>query len=433
MESVAFYTLGCKVNKYDTEGMIDQFKQADYQVVDFDNQADIYIINTCTVTHQGASKSRKIIRRANRRNPEAIIAVTGCYPQVDADEILEIDGVDVVVGTKGKDKIVELIKQASKTDKPINFVQPLEDDESFEEVPVENFSDRTRASIKIQDGCEQFCAYCIIPYTRGVLRSRELTAVRAEVERLVAHGFKEFVLTGIHLGEYGNDKTDLNLAKLIKELIKISGVRRIRLSSIEGTEVSDELIDLIAESEKLCRHLHLPLQSGSDKILKAMNRPYNLKEFKAMVERIRAKVPEIAITTDVIVGFPGENEEDFQASYQAVKELGFSDGHIFKYSKRAGTPAADYDEQVHSKIKKRRSKSLRELINRLHNNYQDRFIGKEMEVLVEKKDEASGIATGYTDNYLRVAIKDETISEGEIVKVELAKEGDRLVGLVVDS
>ncbi|MCK8815922.1 tRNA (N(6)-L-threonylcarbamoyladenosine(37)-C(2))-methylthiotransferase MtaB [Natroniella sulfidigena] len=429
MKRIAFYTLGCKVNRYDTEAMIAQFKKAGYQIVDFKQEADIYIINTCTVTKQGASKSRKITRRAKRRNPEALVAVVGCYPQVDPEQVMEITEVDLVVGTKGRSKILEFVEQAINSKHQLNFVQEMDEEEDFEEVPIQNFTERTRATIKIQEGCNQFCSYCIIPYARGSVRSRALADVIAEVERLVKHGFKEIVLTGIHLGEYGADKEDLNLVKLIKNLLPITGLKRIRLSSIEGTEVSQELIELIAESDKLCRHLHLPLQSGSDKILQAMNRPYQVRDFKEMVARIRAQVPEIAITTDVIVGFPGESEADFEETYQLMKELEFSDAHIFKYSKREGTPAAGYENQVHSKVKKERSKKLRELTAELARNYQQQFFGQKLKALLEEsRDYKTGLLTGLTDNYLRVFVDGADDLAGQLVEVKIRGEAGRIIG-----
>ncbi|MCK8826974.1 tRNA (N(6)-L-threonylcarbamoyladenosine(37)-C(2))-methylthiotransferase MtaB [Natroniella acetigena] len=429
MKRVAFYTLGCKVNRYDTEAMIAQFEEAGYQIVDFEQQAAIYIINTCTVTKQGASKSRKITRRAKRRNPDALVAVVGCYPQVDPEQVLEIAEVDLVVGTKGRSKILEFVEQAINSKDQLNFVQEMNEGEDFEEAPIQNFTERTRATIKIQEGCNQFCSYCIIPYARGSLRSRELEDVMAEVERLAKHGFKEVVLTGIHLGEYGADKENLDLVKLIKELLPITGLERIRLSSIEGTEVSQELIQLIAEADKLCRHLHLPLQSGSDKILTAMNRPYQVTDFKEMVARIRAQVPEIAITTDVIVGFPGESEADFEETYQLMKKLKFSDAHIFKYSKREGTPAASFEEQVHSKVKKKRSKKLRGLTAELALNYQQQFIDQRLKVLLEESpDYKTGLLTGLTDNYLRVFVDGTDDLAGQLVEVKLKEKEGRLIG-----
>ena len=433
MKKVAFYTLGCKANQYDTQMMRAQFEKENYEIVDYDEMADIYIINTCTVTHQGARKSRKITRRLKRKNPEAYIAVVGCYAQVDSEEVLEIEGVDLILGTKGRERIVDFVEQGIKAGEKVNFVQDLEEEDPFENVKLDKVRGKTRANIKIQDGCEQFCAYCIIPYARGGLKSRPLDSTVTEVQKLVEHGVKEIVLTGIHLGEYGQDHEDLDLVKLLRALIAIEDLKRIRLSSIEGTEVSEELIDLIAESDKLCRHLHLPLQSGSDQVLEAMNRPYTVEEFKDMVEQIRDRIPEIAITTDVIVGFPGESEADFSATCEVVEDLAFSSVHVFKYSKREGTPAAKFDEQVHSRVKKQRSKKLREIAKNLAKNYQEKFIGTRQQVLLEdRRDNQTGLLTGLTDNYLRVLVDAPDEWQGELVTVKLKAENNNLYGELVD-
>jgi len=433
MKRVGFYTLGCKVNQYDTESMINLFTEAGYKVVDFQEEADVYIINTCTVTHQGARKSRQITRRAKRRNPESIVAVVGCYPQVSPDEVLEVSGVDLIVGTEGRKEIVELIEQARLAKEPLNFVQNVMETEEFEEIPITESKERTRASLKIEDGCDRFCAYCIIPYTRGTVRSRDLSEAVAEAERLAQNGFEEIVLTGIHLGAYGEEKGEAtDLISLIKELIRIPDLERIRLSSIEATEVSQELIDLIADEKKLCRHLHLPLQSGSNKVLKAMNRDYTTEEFAAKITQIREQIPEIAVTTDVMVGFPSETEEDFNTTYEFIKELGFSDLHVFKYSKREGTPAAKFDEQVHSRVKKKRSAKLRELGERMTEEYRDKFIGKGLDVMIEEeRDHRTGLLTGLTDNYLKVMVDAEDSYQGELVPVKLVDtEENYLIGSI---
>ena len=433
MKKVAFYTLGCKANQYDTQMMRAQFEKANYKIVDYSELADIYIINTCTVTHQGARKSRKITRRLKRKNPDAFIAVVGCYAQVDSEEVLEIEGVDLILGTKGRERIVDFVEQGLQAGEKINFVQNLDNDDPFESVKLDKVRGKTRANIKIQDGCEQFCAYCIIPYARGGLKSRSLASTITEVEKLVDQGVQEIVLTGIHLGEYGRDQDELDLVKLLRALIAINGLERIRLSSIEGTEVSEELIDLIAQSDKLCRHLHLPLQSGSNQILEAMNRPYQIEDFKAMVEKIRSKIPEIAITTDVIVGFPGETEADFIETCEVVKELEFSSVHVFKYSQREGTPAAKFDEQVHSRVKKQRSKKLREIAKKLAQQYQEKFIATTQQVLLEeRRDNSTGLLTGLTDNYLRVLVDDANSLKGKLVNAELAEKDGLLYGELIE-
>ncbi|SJZ96431.1 tRNA (N(6)-L-threonylcarbamoyladenosine(37)-C(2))-methylthiotransferase MtaB [Selenihalanaerobacter shriftii] len=435
MKRVGFYTLGCKVNQYDTESMINLFKEAGYEIVDFNTEADVYIINTCTVTHQGASKSRKITRRAKRRNPEAIVAVVGCYPQVSPEEVLEIEGIDLIVGTEGRKEIVSLVEEAVAATKPLDYVQDVMESDIFEEIPITESNERTRASLKVQEGCDRFCAYCIIPYTRGSIRSRELTEAIAEAKRLAENGFKEIVLTGIHLGAYGEEREKKNnLNTLIKELLPINGIERIRLSSIEATEVNEELINMIANEKKLCRHLHLPLQSGSDKVLEAMNREYTTTEYAAKVEKIRNKIPEIAITTDVMVGFPGETDENFETTYEFIKEIGFSDLHVFKYSKREGTPAANLSNQVHSKVKKKRSAKLRELAKSMAVDYRREFIGKELDVLLEdERNHQTNLLTGLTDNYLRVMVDENDKYEGQLVDVGLIREAeDYLIGEIID-
>ncbi len=431
MKKVAFYTLGCKANQYDTQMMRSQFESANYEVVDADNLADIYIINTCTVTHQGARKSRKITRRLKRRNPDAFVAVVGCYAQVDSDEVMEIDGVDLVLGTKGRQEILSFIERGMKSEGQINFVQDLDTGDPFEEVQLEKVRGKNRANIKVQDGCEQFCSYCIIPYARGGVKSRPLDKVVAEAQKLARHDIQEIVLTGIHLGEYGRGRSDLDLVQLLEALIEIDGIERIRLSSIEGTEVSDELINLIANSDKLCNHLHLPLQSGSDEILAAMNRPYTVADFKEMVDKIKAKIPQISITTDVIVGFPGESEADFAATCAVVEELEFSSVHVFKYSKREGTPAASFDDQLHSRVKKKRSKKLRDLAKKLAQQYRQQFIGSKQEVLLEeRRDNQTGLLTGLTDNYLRVLVAGSDQLMNQLLEVELTNDDGTLQGEV---
>jgi threonylcarbamoyladenosine tRNA methylthiotransferase MtaB len=431
MKRVAFYTLGCKVNQYDTESMINLFRDAGYEVVDFREEADVYIINTCTVTHQGASKSRKMTRRAKRRNSESVVSVVGCYPQVSPQEVLEVTGVDLIVGTEGRKDIVNLVDQARLSKDPVNCVQDVMETETFEEIPITESEERTRASLKVEDGCENFCAYCIIPYTRGAVRSRDLGDAVSEAKRLAKNGFKEIVLTGIHLGAYGKEMDqDVDLVTLIKKLLPISGIKRIRLSSIEATEVNQELIDLIFKEEKLCRHLHLPLQSGSDEVLKAMNREYTTAEYADKIEKIRKEIPELAITTDVMVGFPGETEENFAETYQFIKEIEFSDLHVFKYSKREGTPAAKFSNQVHSKIKNKRSQKLRELATEFALEYRKHFKGKTLDVLLEEeRDHKTALLTGLTDNYLRVLVNAPDKYKGELIDVNLIKvEEDYLVG-----
>lgn len=422
MKKVAFHTLGCKVNLYDTESMMRLFEAADYAIVDFKDRADVYVINTCAVTREGARKSRQIARQAKRREPDSIVAVVGCYAQVSPEEVVQIEGVDLVVGTRARTELVKLVEEAKKTQMPLNCVTAMTESEEFEELPLEEFKGRTRANIKVEDGCDQYCSYCIIPYARGPVRSRKPGNAVQEIRTLVNAGVKEIILTGIHLGAYGKDLgPEMNLVELIKMLIPIEGLERIRLSSIEITEVTDEMVHLMATEPKFCLHLHLPLQAGSDTILRLMNRPYTTGEFATRLKEIREQLPEVAVTTDVIVGFPGETDELFEETMQFVEASGFSKLHVFKYSPREGTPAAKMENQVVSEVKDRRSERLRLLGETLTQNYNEYFLSKTLPVLVEEElDETTGMLTGVTPNYIRVYIpqgRDEF--RGQVVSVEL--------------
>lgn len=433
MKKVAFHTLGCKVNQYDTESMMKLFEAAGYAIVDFKDVADVYIINTCTVTHQGARKSRQMARQAKRRNPDSIVGVVGCYAQVAPEEVVRIEGVDLVVGTNARTEIVQLIEEAKKAGMPLNCVKAMGETEEFEELPLEEFKERTRAVIKVEDGCNQFCSYCIIPYARGPVRSRKPGNAIHEIQTLVQAGVREIVLTGIHLGAYGQDLgPEMNLTELIKMLIPIEGLERIRLSSIEITEVTDEMIQLMATEPKFCPHLHLPLQAGSDTILSLMNRPYTTGEFAARVEEIRRQVPDLAVTTDVMVGFPGETDALFEETYRLIETVGFSQLHVFKYSIREGTPAATMTGQIPYEVKDARSERLRNLGERLTQEFNMRYLGQVLPVLVEEeKDLMTERWTGVTPNYIRVYL-DESGKEhcGEIIPVRMIKvwNGDALLG-----
>ncbi|MFS8580317.1 MAG: tRNA (N(6)-L-threonylcarbamoyladenosine(37)-C(2))-methylthiotransferase MtaB, partial [Novibacillus thermophilus] len=340
MSTVAFHTLGCKVNHYETDTMWQLFKKAGYERVDFDDKADVYVINTCTVTNTGDKKSRQVIRRAVRRNPDAVIAVTGCYAQTSPDEIVAIPGVDVVVGTQGRDKLLEHIEEHLQTREPVNAVKNIMKNREFEELDVPAYSERTRASLKIQEGCNNFCTFCIIPWARGLMRSRKPENVLKQARELVSAGYREIVLTGIHTGGYGEDFDDYKLADLLWDLDKIEGLKRIRISSIEASQIDERVLDVLNESDKMCRHLHIPIQAGDDAVLKRMRRKYTVAEYREKIEKIREALPNLAITTDVIVGFPGETEEMFANTYRVIEELQFAELHVFPYSKRSGTPAA---------------------------------------------------------------------------------------------
>lgn len=414
--TVAFATLGCKVNQYDTEAMIARFRERGYSIVDFDGEADVYVVNTCTVTGRGAAKSRQLIRQATRRNPEATVVVAGCYPQTDADEVMAIPGVSLALGTRDRDRVVDLVEEARRSPEPIKAVENIWQVREFEEDSILEFSGRTRAAVKIQEGCTQFCTYCIIPYARGPVRSRRPESVVEECRRLAEAGFKEIVLTGIHLGSYGRDLNQrvgraggngeaqgpVTLASVVEMLLPIPGLERIRLSSLEPGHITDRLIELMASEPKVCRHFHLSLQSGSDDVLRRMRRGYTAGDYLATVERIRREIPEIGLSTDIMVGFPGETEENFRETIELAREAAFSRIHIFQFSRRKGTPAADYPDQVPNRVKEERAHRLAELGSELSLAFHKQFLGREVEVLVEEESGQEGVLEGLTDNYIRV-------------------------------
>ncbi|TLS50325.1 tRNA (N(6)-L-threonylcarbamoyladenosine(37)-C(2))-methylthiotransferase MtaB [Paenibacillus antri] len=427
MPTVAFHTLGCKVNFYDTEAIWQLFKNDGYEQVDFESQtADVYVINTCTVTNTGDKKSRQIIRRAVRRNPEAVIAVTGCYAQTSPAEILAIPGVDLVIGTQGRGEIIELVNRVRADREPINAVRNIMKTRQFEELDVPDFADRTRAFLKIQEGCNNFCTFCIIPWSRGLLRSREPESVVKQARMLVEAGYKEIVLTGIHTAGYGEDLDDYNFAALLRDLANVEGVERLRISSIEASQITDEVIDVLMSSSKFCRHLHVPLQAGDDAVLKRMRRKYTVAEYAERIARIRERWPDVAITTDVIVGFPGETDEMFENGYRYMKEIGFSEMHVFPYSKRTGTPAARMEDQVDEELKNERVHKLIDLSEEMQLAYGQRFVGQELEVIPEREAkgaEGQGLLSGYTDNYIQVVFPGDPSMIGRLVKVRVTEAG----------
>lgn len=394
-------TLGCKVNQYDTDSVVTQFIEAGYTLVDFHAKADIYLINTCTVTNLADRKSRQMIRRAHKQNPKAKVIVMGCLAQVAPDKMAALEGVSLLVGTSARDGIVQKIEALQQAG-PDSFVEDIFQITEFEDLPALDFSGRTRAVLKIQDGCDLFCTYCRVPFARGPSRSRGRESILEQARQLVANGYKEIVLTGIHLGLYGRDLGGRapNLAGISREIADIPGLTRLRISSIDPSEVSDQLIDLVANHPVLCRHLHLPLQSGSDEVLRRMGRKYLSAEYREVVEEVRARIPEAAITTDVMVGFPGETEEDFQQTRKLGEELAFSKMHVFKYSRRIGTAAARFSQQVPANVKVSRSKCLIKISDASAEKFHKTFLGREVDVLVEQAE--SGQLIGHTDNYLRV-------------------------------
>ncbi|MFZ5826097.1 MAG: tRNA (N(6)-L-threonylcarbamoyladenosine(37)-C(2))-methylthiotransferase MtaB [Bacillota bacterium] len=401
---VAFTTLGCKVNQYDSEAMMALFRRAGYQIVNFQDPADVYIINTCTVTGRGAAKSRNLIRNAIRRSPLSVVAVTGCYTQTAPDEVAGIPGVSLIIGNQDRNRVVELCEQAMTSPEPIRAVNNIWQAREFEEMAVDSFMGHTRAVVKIQEGCNIFCTFCIIPYARGKPRSRRPESVVQEVRRLAAEGFREVVLTGIHLGSYGKDyKNEFTLAEVVERLTEIEGIDRIRLSSLEPKHVTPHLMDLLQHHPKVCRHLHLSLQSGSQSVLERMKRAYTARKYREVVGELRRRIPDLGLTTDVIVGFPGETEAEHTESMAFVREMGFSRLHVFPFSARQGTPAADMADQIPKKVKERRTHEMIGLGRDLALDFARRHQGQTLWVLAEEETDAGeGWLEGYTDNYLRV-------------------------------
>ncbi|HWO77696.1 MAG TPA: tRNA (N(6)-L-threonylcarbamoyladenosine(37)-C(2))-methylthiotransferase MtaB [Bacillus sp. (in: firmicutes)] len=427
MPSVAFHTLGCKVNHYETEAIWQLFQQEGYERTDFEKTADVYVINTCTVTNTGDKKSRQVIRRAIRKNPDAVICVTGCYAQTSPAEIMAIPGVDIVVGTQDRKKMLEYIEQYKRERQPINGVRNIMKNRVYEELDVPSFTDRTRASLKIQEGCNNFCTFCIIPWARGLMRSRDPQEVVRQAQQLVDAGYKEIVLTGIHTGGYGEDLKDYNLAKLLQDLEKhVAGLKRLRISSIEASQLTDEVIEVIRHSSVIVPHFHIPIQSGSNTVLKRMRRKYTMEFFAERLTKLKEVMPNLAITSDVIVGFPGETEEEFMETYNFVKEHRFSELHVFPYSKRTGTPAARMEDQVDEEVKNERVNRLITLSEQLSKEYATQFENEVLDVIPEEKykeDPDSGLYEGFTGNYLKVVFPATEEMVGKLVKVKITKPG----------
>ena len=421
MSTVAFHTLGCKVNHYETEAIWQLFKDANYERVEFETNADVFVINTCTVTNTGDKKSRQIIRRAIRQNPDAVVCVTGCYAQISSAEIMEIPGVDIVVGTQDRHKLLDYIQQFQDERQPINGVGNIMKNRTYEELEVPYFTDRTRASLKIQEGCNNFCTFCIIPWARGLMRSRDPEKVVEQATQLVNSGYKEIVLTGIHTGGYGQDLKNYNLAQLLRDLDTIEGLERIRISSIEASQLTDEVIDVIGNSNKVVRHLHIPLQSGSDDVLKRMRRKYTMAHFSERLTKLHQALPDLAVTSDVIVGFPGESEDEFQETYDFIVNHHFSELHVFPYSPRIGTPAARMDNQIDEETKNVRVHKLISLSNQLAKEYASKFEDEVLEVIPEEMGEEPHTLVGYADNYMKVRFEGDDSLIGQIVKVKIVK------------
>mgnify|MGYP001450574533 CR=1 FL=1 len=425
MNKAAFYTLGCKVNQYETEAMIEAFEKQGYEIVDYNGFADIYIINTCTVTNMGDRKSRQIIRRALDYNPDAFIAVVGCYSQIAPDEILDIEGVKLVLGTSHRTRIVELVEKAAKKKEKTNAVSNIMEVNAFEDMGIRQYKNRTRAFLKIQEGCDQYCSYCIIPYARGHIRSRKPENIIEEVIGLAQNGFKEIVLTGIHVGSYGKDLGGMELIDIIEKVHEVEGIDRIRMSSVEPKTLDEDFIDRLSNLNKICRHFHLSLQSGCDETLKRMNRKYTTDEYRKVVRNLREAYDDVGITTDIIVGFPGETDEEFGKTIKFIDEISFSSMHIFKYSPRQGTPAANYKNQVSPEVKERRSNLVAEIARKNQNKFIEKFINNNFKVLFEQElKNRKNYYEGLTPNYIRIIAESAYDISGRVVETMLKEVKD---------
>ena len=421
MRKVAFCTLGCKVNQYETNAMIEQFLKLGYEIVNFEDKADVYIINTCTVTNMADRKSRQMLRKVKEINPNGIVVACGCYVQVGREELKKIPEIDLVYGTNEKNMIAEYVDEYVTDKNSDNAVKELVTDvmyqKEFLDFGTTKYTEKTRAVIKVQDGCDRFCTYCIIPYARGHVRSRKIESIVKEIKDIAEEGIKEVVITGIHIASYGKDfKEDIGLIDLIEEINKIDKIKRIRLGSIEPKLISKEFIDRLSKLEKVCDHFHLSLQSGCNETLKRMNRRYTVEEFKQGVNIIRNTYPNASLTTDIIVGFPGETDEEFEKTYEFLKEIDFYKMHIFKYSQRKGTKAAVMPNQIDAKVKEQRSRRLIELSNENEKRHNKEYIGKVLEVLFEEKEQE--YIKGHTTNYMVVKAPYKEV-ENKIEKVKI--------------
>lgn len=423
---VAFATLGCRVNQYETEAMAEKFIREGYQIADFEDFSDVYVINTCTVTNMSDKKSRQMIGRARRLNDNAIIAVVGCYSQVQPDKVSAIEGVDVVLGSRNKSDIIYWVNRSKAENKQFVKVNEVMHDRKFDDLKIEEYQNKTRAFLKIQDGCNRFCSYCLIPFARGGVCSKKPEVILSEVEKLAAHGFKEIILSGIHTASYGVDlDKNLTLVDILEEINKVDGIDRIRIGSIDPTFFSDDVIRRVSSIKKLCPHFHLSLQSGCNETLKRMNRHYTTEQYKEVVEKLRKEIENVSITTDIIVGFPGETDDEFDKTYNFLKDIKLSRMHIFKYSPREGTRAAEMKEQVDGKIKDKRSDILEELNKKLEAEFMSKFIGTRKMVLYEQHYNCdSEYYEGYTENYIKVVAKSDVNIKDKIIdtKLESVKE-----------
>jgi len=426
MIKFAILTLGCKVNLYESENYVQSLKEAGYIEVAFNEQADIYVINTCTVTNTASSKSRQKINQARKQNPKAVICAVGCLVQI-GDE--NLDDIDIMIGSAHKDQLVSLINKALSENEKYRLVDDVRQNSNFDELYVSNFTHHTRAFLKIQDGCDQFCAYCIIPYARGKERSLAPDKVIEQAKKLLTNGHKEIVLSGIHTGRYGKDH-QTNLTTLIKQLLTTS-IYRLRISSIEITEITDEMILLIKEDDRLAKHLHIPLQSGCDKMLTLMKRPYDTAYFLDRIRYIQQMIPDISISTDVIVGFPGESEEDFMKTLSFIKEVNFSFLHVFPYSKKSGTVAAQMADQISKDVKRSRVTQLISLSNKMYEAYQKTFLTKKVDIIMEAEKEGKWM--GHSSHYLPIEIDSDEVYRNKVYNVSIMSyENLHLLGKIVE-
>lgn len=421
-------TLGCKVNQYESEAVEEIFESRGFERQE--KNADVYVINTCTVTNMSDRKSRQMISRARKDNPDAIIAVMGCYSQVKPEDVAKIEGVDIILGSRNKEEVVDLCEDILQNKEAIDQIISVSEEKTFEDLEISNQTEMTRAYMKIQDGCNMYCSYCLIPYARGNVVSRPMESIVKEAERLAENGFKEIVLTGIHVASYGKDfKNGTSLIDVIENVAKVEGIERIRLSSMEPRHITRDFLERMKATEKACDHFHLSLQSGSDNVLKAMNRKYDTAIFKEKTDLIREVFPNAGLTTDIIVGFPGETDENHKETMDFVKEIKFAKTHLFKYSKRDGTKAASMKDQVNGNIKKERLKDLEAIEKNNREEFLKKQIGNTLTVLFEEKSDLAGFKSGYSTNYLRVNVEDETLPSNEIYDVIITGiENDELIG-----
>lgn len=436
MKKAALHNLGCKVNSYETEAMQEMLEKLGYEIVPFEKKADVYLINTCSVTNMADRKSRQMLHRAKKQNPDALVIAAGCYVQSAGESLLQDLAVDILIGNNEKARLPEILKEWDRS-RAASYVHDMTHEKQYEDISLGKMPGHTRACVKIQDGCNQFCTYCIIPYTRGRVRSRQIADIFAEAETLAENGCQEIVLTGIHLDSYGADLSGENLLTVIRTIAGLDGIQRIRLGSLEPRIMTETFVHELASEKKLCPHFHLSLQSGCDATLRRMNRKYDTQEFRACCERLRACFDHPALTTDVMVGFPGETEEEFAQTRKFLEELQFYEMHVFKYSRRKGTRADRMEGQVAEQVKTRRSDVLLKMTEAQSRAYRSRLVGKTVEVLMEEACEKDGrlYQVGHTKEYVKTAVASNISLANRLVNVKVEKllENDMLCGVLTDA